>query len=222
MKLVISFLLLISALNTFGQRFELRPNALFSFHNIAKVPAAGLKLEALAQVSGKHYVYTGFEMMHGEGNAGFKDIKNEGFYSYRFDDPATGHTSSQAFEFKDAITLKVKSARLNQAALKVGYLYRMPLKKNVLELSAYAYGNYVAGFYVVDVLENIVNYNPNGDNIELFVVHYFFNYLDIGPGITVRYVFHTKNKAEPVVGLDYNYGTHGGSWASLSVGLRLK
>lgn len=222
MKPFIFFFLLITSLSTSGQRIELRPNALLSFYNIAKVPAAGLRLEALARVSGKHYIYTGFEIIHGEGNTGFKDIKNDGFYSYRFDDPAAGQVSSQAFLFKDAITLKVKSARLNQAALKVGYLYRMSLKKNVVELSGYAYGNYVAGFYVLDVLDNIVNYNPNGDNIELFVVHYFFNYLDIGPGITARYIFHTKKKAEPLVGLDYNYGTHGGSWACLSVGLRLK
>lgn len=221
-KLHFFCLLFFYTLETFGQRFELRPNASFSFHNIAKVPAVGLKLDALVRLSGRHYAYIAFEMIHGEGNTGFKDIKNDGFYSYSFDDPATGQVSSLAYLFSDATSLKVKAARLNLAAFKIGYLYRLPVEKNTIELSAYAYGNYVAGFYVLDVLDNIVNYNPNGVNIELFVVHYFFNYLDVGPGISGRYVFHTKKNIEPILGLDYNYGTRGGSWASLSLGLRLK
>ncbi len=222
MKYFILSFLLLNTLNIFGQRFELRPNALFSFYNIAKVPAAGLRLDALTRVHGKHYGYTSFEMIHGEGNGGLKYIKNDKLYSYRFDNPATGHVSAWAYLYEGATTLKVKSSRLNQVALKIGYLYRMPVKKNVVELSAYAYGNYVAGFYVLDVLDDIVNYNPNGDNIEIFVVHYFFNYMDIGPGLTARYVFHTKNNVEPLLGIEYNYGTQGGSWASLSLGLRLK
>jgi len=206
----------------FGQRFEFRPNALFSFYNIAKVPAIGLRLDGLAQLNGKHYAYSGFEMIYGEGNSGFKHIKRDKLYSYRFDNPSTGNVSAWAYLYKDATTLKVKSARLNQFALKIGYLYRMPVKKGVLELSAYCYGNYVAGFYVLDVLDDVVNYNPSGNNIDIFVVHYFFNYLDIGPGLTARYVFYTKKNVEPVLGIEYNYGSQGGTWASLSLGLRLK
>ena len=118
MKYFTLYCLLLNTLNIFGQRVELRPNAVWSFHNIAKVQAVGLKLDALVKISGKHYLYSGFELIHGEGNAGLKNIQSTGVYSYNFDDPSTGQTSAWAYLFKDATLLKAKSARLHQAALK--------------------------------------------------------------------------------------------------------
>jgi hypothetical protein len=206
-----------------AQRFELRPNLLYSFHNIAKVSAVGFRLEGITQVSGRHSAYTSIELLHGEGNQGFQNIKRDVFYSYRFDDPATGNSSSSAHLFRETKLLKVKSSRLLQAALKIGYSVEIPLSKNSMEVGAVIYGNYVSGLYVVDILDNFPNYNPNGgDPIESFVVHYFFNYLDIGPGIAARYRFHTRKKVDPIIGLEYNYGIREGSWAALSLGLKLK
>ncbi len=222
LKNITLFVLLCTAFHGFGQRFEMRPNALFSFHNIAKVPAAGLRLEGLIKVKGRHHVYSSIEFMHGEGNRGLGAIEKDALYSYRFDDPRNGQISAYTYLYQDGTLLNVKSARLSQAAFKLGYSYRLPFRKNTLELSAAAYGNYVTGFYIIGVFGDIPNYDPLLQPIDYFVSQYFFNYLDIGPGITARYILSTKRSVDPVFGIDYNYGTQKGSWASVSVGLLLK
>lgn len=215
----ILFLLLFTQMMAYSQKIELRPEALVSFHNIAKVPAFGLRLEANTRLKGSHFIFSGFEYLHGEGNQGFQ-IGKDGFYSYRFDNEPTNHTSAWAYLYENP--LNVKSAKLSLAAAKIGYQCSITHKKNQVELNLAAYGNYVGGFYVLEVLENVPNYNPDGDNIEFFVVQYFFNYFDIGPSVSARYIFHTKSKVDPVVGLDYNYGKQKGSWATVSIGLKLK
>lgn len=202
-----------------SQRFELRPNVLFSFHNIARVPAAGLRLEGLLSIKSNHFIYSGLEVLYGEGNPGFKNIQKNAFYSYRFDNKNTGHTSAGAYLYSKP--LKVKSARLNQAAFKAGYLFRQKLKKNTMEVRGAIYGNYVSGTYVLKILDDVVSYNPNGDNIEYFVVPYFFNYLDIGPSMSLQYVFKTTKSVAPVIGIEYNYGSQHGSWVDLSLGIKL-
>ena len=203
------------------QKLEFRPNLLISPVNIAKIPAFGAQLECIYSIRDAHKISTGVELLYGEGNRNFKDIQ-EGLYSYRFDYPdVPGQVS--AYTYLYPVVLKYKSSRLTQAAFHLRYKYSNKLGRHVMEFGAGAYLNYVSGFYVVDVVAGQPNYVYLGDPINFFVIHYFFNYLDIGPTISAHYIFQTKkSKIEPVFGIAFNYGTNGGSWLNTSIGFRIK